>query len=78
MPRYTDEQIVAYTDKDESVALIANVAAGGSIAVSAWDGLEWIVTDTVVASGAVEVYVGGVRFKFEPTVGTAYFVRGPK
>ena len=53
MPRYTDEQVVSYTDKDESVALIANVAVGGSIVVSAWDGLDWIVTDTVVASGAV-------------------------
>lgn len=74
MPQYNTTQEFTYIDKEESLALITTTA-GGSLIVSTWDGVQYVVSDTITTTGAVEIFVKGQGMKFEPTGDMVYYIK---
>jgi hypothetical protein len=74
MPQFNTTQEFSYLERDVSVALITNVSSG-SLIISTWDGAQYVVSDTITATGAKEVFVKGQGIKFEPTGDMVYSVK---
>ncbi len=73
MPRYTDQQEITYLEVHESVALTIQ-ANGGQLDVHAWDGSNWIETDTFTTTESVEYFVKGLTIRYTPSGGCVYSV----
>jgi len=69
MARYTVEKIFSFGDESESRAVVVD----GSVDVSIWDGVSWVVADTLT-TGPVEYFTKNLRLKFTPTGGASFFI----
>jgi hypothetical protein len=74
MPQYNTTQQFSYLATEESLALITSTASG-SLIVSTWDGAQYVVSDTITTTGAVEIFVKGQGMKFEPTGDMVYSIK---
>ena len=74
MPQFNTTQEFSYLERDISVALITSVTAG-SLIISTWDGVQYVVSDTITSTGAQELFVKGQGIKFEPTGDMIYSVK---
>jgi len=71
MPRFTDQQTISFSTNIDSRLLIVQ-ANGGSLTIEAYDGVNFIATDTVTADAANELYTKGARLRFTPAGGAVY------
>lgn len=74
MPQYNTIKEFSYLATDESLALITTTTSG-SLIVSTWDGAQYVVSDTITTTGAVEIFVKGQGMKFEPTGDMVYSIK---
>lgn len=74
MPQYNTTQQFSYLANEESLALITTTTTG-SLIISTWDGLQYVVSDTITTTGAVEIFVKGQGMKFEPTGDMVYAIK---
>ena len=74
MPQFNTTKEFTYLEKDESLALITTTTTG-SLIVSTWDGLQYVVADTITTTGAKELFVKGQGMKFEPTGDMVYSIK---
>ncbi len=74
MPQYNTTQQFSYLATEESLALITSTT-NGSLIVSTWDGAQYVVSDTITTTGAVEIFVKGQGMKFEPTGDMVYSIK---
>ncbi len=72
MPTFSTEQIVEYGKNTESVSLVVDASAGGSLTVSVSTDNGWIVVDTFTATVGEEYFVKGRTIKFTPVGGITY------
>ena len=73
MARFTTQQNFSYLESTISLALIVQTN-GGSLLVEAYDGVNFVTTDTVTVDGANEVFVSGQSIRFTPIGGCVYNV----
>ena len=69
MPRYTSTQKTSFGSLDESRVLIVN----GEVSISSFDGVEYILSDTV-QTGTKEIFTKNTVLKFTPTTGSSFFI----
>lgn len=74
MPQYNTTQQFSYLANEESLALITTTTTG-SLIISTWDGAQYVVSDTITTTGAVEIFVKGQGMKFEPTGDMVYSIK---
>ncbi len=72
LPTFTDEQIIEYNKTIESVSLIVDASAGGTLSVSVSTDNGWIVVDTFTSTIGEEYFVKGRTLKFTPVGGITY------
>lgn len=70
MATYTQETILAFNDSKVSRALIVD----GSASVSAWNGVSWIATDSLV-TGTYQYYTSGLKLRFEPAADSSITIQ---
>lgn len=75
MARYTDEQVFKFPAYPEFRALTV-VANGGSVTVSKWDGVEYVIdsTDTITADTNTRIFTQNSNIKITPTGGATYSI----
>ncbi|HHZ69606.1 MAG TPA: hypothetical protein EYN54_04835 [Methylococcaceae bacterium] len=75
MPRFTTQQTTTYLEVYESVALTTNHGVSGQLTVEVFDGVDYILTDTITDSGSRELFVKSLIIRFTPTNGMVYSVQ---
>ena len=74
MPQYNTTQEFTYLETEETLALIVSTTSG-SLIISAWDGAQYVLSDTLTATGTKVLFVRGQRLKFEPTGDMVYSIK---
>jgi len=74
MPQYNTAQEFSYLETEVNLVLITN-ATSGSVIVSAWNGTEYIVSDTITETGTKIIYVKGQKLRFQPTGDMVYSIK---
>lgn len=74
MTRQNTTQEYTYLESNDDIALITSVTTG-SLIISAWDGLQYVISDTITTTGTKIIFVKGQRLKFEPTGDMVYAVK---
>lgn len=69
MARYTTQQEFSFSDGQDSRVLIVN----GSVTVNAWDGQDWVLTDSLT-TGSREYFTVNTRLQFIPEVGSSFYI----
>jgi len=75
VPRFTTQQTTTYLEVYESVALTTNHGVSGQLTVEVFDGVDYILTDTITDSGSRELFVKSLIIRFTPTNGMVYSVQ---
>lgn len=75
MARYTDEQEFKFSAYPIERALTV-VANGGTLVVSKWDGLAWVIdtNDTITADTNTFIKTQNSNIKLTPTGGATYSI----
>lgn len=74
MPQYNTTQEFSYLETEENLVLITNVTSG-SVIVSAWDGTQYVTSDTIAESGTKILFVKGQKLRFQPTGDMVYTIK---
>ena len=74
MPQYSTTQEFSYLEKDETLAIITTTTTG-SLIISTWDGVQYVVADTITTTGAKELFVKGQGLRFAPTGDMVYSIK---
>lgn len=74
MPQYNTTKEFTYLETEEYLALKTSVLSG-SLIISAWDGAQYVLSDTVTTTGTEILFVKGERLKFEPSGDMVYSIK---
>ena len=74
MPRFTDIQTITYLEIHESIYILVDAGVSGELAIESFDGVDWVLTDTIATTGGSELFVRGQTIRFTPSNGLAYTV----
>ena len=73
MARYTDTQSIAFDVYPLERSLIVE-ANGGSLVISAFDGENYVVSDTITEDSTSVLFTSGLRLQFAPADGAIYSI----
>ena len=70
---YTDQRVFHFTSKQDTINFVAEVAVGGSVVVEIETANGWHVTDELLESISVQLFIKSSKIRVTPTgVGTSY------
>lgn len=69
--RYTEQKEFAFGYLPRSREFIVN-APVGSVSVEVWDGLEWLIVDTITGIDTKDLRTAGVKMRITPAGGASY------
>ena len=72
--QYNTTQEFTYLESEDYLAL-KTTATSGSLVISAWDGAQWVLSDTVTSTGTKILFVKGERLQFVPSGDMVYSIK---
>jgi hypothetical protein len=71
MSRYTEQKELAFGPLPQSRVLSVQVN-GGSLTIDRWDGVSWVLADTVTADKVAPCFTQNSLLRFVPTGGAVF------